>query len=590
MAENRGIFFRFSPVFAIFALMNGCRNILPVVAAVVTLMLAVAACGHGGMTEQAARAAVDTVEAHYKAYDVNALRSDSQNIANAVDYYGCCGQSLKAQHDFAQALLCQSKVLEAIGQPKLTLEALKRAETVCPKDDHNLLGHILFKKAYLYACQYTDSIPLALYEAALHQFTLADNEEYQMICIVEMGVARASEKMDSADYYLEKASSKAKSLGKKWHHCRYLTKLAIHHYFLHNYAAAAQLSSHIINGCDSSDIADNGISVYTTAIDAFVKMNKIDSASHYLSIMPAPRDEVDSMNLYYTLSRLNEAQKDYKQSLHYNKLANDINDSIIINSLKLRLFGIETSYDKQQLELTAEKQKTHNYHLVFITMLIAAILLATIILLLRLKKRHSAEVAERLAAIRQMELAIESLKNQQATLERTRTALYSVTGERNRLKKELITAEKVDKQDMFLHSKAQAELGIIVYSELYEKLTIPSGASFFKVLMAKRHSSEISMSGTLSSSFWDNLQQLVDLRYMGYATFLQNNYPQLKTNEIHFVCLNCMGLSRIIIQKCMGFSNAQSVNNMNSKITKQRLKTTLSLDEFLISYLKSVSE
>ena len=34
--------------------MNGCRNILPVVAAVVALMLAVAACGHGGMTEQAA--------------------------------------------------------------------------------------------------------------------------------------------------------------------------------------------------------------------------------------------------------------------------------------------------------------------------------------------------------------------------------------------------------------------------------------------------------------------------------------------------------------------------------------------------------
>ena len=27
--------------------MNGCRNILPVVAAVVALMLAVAACGHG---------------------------------------------------------------------------------------------------------------------------------------------------------------------------------------------------------------------------------------------------------------------------------------------------------------------------------------------------------------------------------------------------------------------------------------------------------------------------------------------------------------------------------------------------------------
>ncbi|HAP51245.1 MAG TPA: hypothetical protein DCQ56_08535, partial [Porphyromonadaceae bacterium] len=48
--------------------MNGCRNILPVVAAVVALMLAVAACGHGGMTEQAAHAAVDTVEAHYKAY------------------------------------------------------------------------------------------------------------------------------------------------------------------------------------------------------------------------------------------------------------------------------------------------------------------------------------------------------------------------------------------------------------------------------------------------------------------------------------------------------------------------------------------
>ena len=31
--------------------MNGCRNILPVIAGVVALMLALAACGHGGMTE-----------------------------------------------------------------------------------------------------------------------------------------------------------------------------------------------------------------------------------------------------------------------------------------------------------------------------------------------------------------------------------------------------------------------------------------------------------------------------------------------------------------------------------------------------------
>ncbi|MBR1550847.1 MAG: hypothetical protein IJ632_00835 [Muribaculaceae bacterium] len=48
--------------------MNGCRNIVPVIAGVVAALLALAACGHSGMTEQTARAAVDTVEAHYKAY------------------------------------------------------------------------------------------------------------------------------------------------------------------------------------------------------------------------------------------------------------------------------------------------------------------------------------------------------------------------------------------------------------------------------------------------------------------------------------------------------------------------------------------
>ncbi|MBR1552324.1 MAG: hypothetical protein IJ632_08430, partial [Muribaculaceae bacterium] len=48
--------------------MNGCRNIVHVITGVVAALLALAACGHGGMTERAARAAVDTVEARYKAY------------------------------------------------------------------------------------------------------------------------------------------------------------------------------------------------------------------------------------------------------------------------------------------------------------------------------------------------------------------------------------------------------------------------------------------------------------------------------------------------------------------------------------------
>ena len=79
----------------------------------------------------------------------------------------------------------------------------------------------------------------------------------------------------------------------------------------------------------------------------------------------------------------------------------------------------------------------------------------------------------------------------------------------------------------------------------------------------------------------------VDGEYMGIATFVEENFPQLTPGEHHLFWLLCARISPQIIKLCMNYSNAVTVSNYKRKLIRERMGLDMKFEEFIEHYLNS---
>ena len=292
------------------------------------------------------------------------------------------------------------------------------------------------------------------------------------------------------------------------------------------------------------------IAAYTLA-----KLNKADSARYYLAQVEKDRLS-DGLRILYNFcyAELARIGGDFKQFEHYFRRADDIGDSLLSNTLQLRLRDVEAKYDNEVL-----KNKSIRYRYNWIVSLIAAVLLAGLLLAVTVAMRR--KLARRQQLLRQSEDAIERLREDQARLTEQLSAHQAMSAEL--------------KQTIW----SQVE----VYSQLMEKhITTLAGSP-------KRFSDEFERSyrkNRPDNSFWKAFRSYANVKYNDIITRSLEEHPSLGDTDLNFLSLYCCGFPTSVIMACMGYNDAHSVYNKKRRVA-EALGLKGKLDDYIMGFKPS---
>ena len=77
----------------------------------------------------------------------------------------------------------------------------------------------------------------------------------------------------------------------------------------------------------------------------------------------------------------------------------------------------------------------------------------------------------------------------------------------------------------------------------------------------------------------------VDGEYKGIATFVEQRYPDLTSDDLKLFYLSCAGISPQIIKLCMNYTSAVTVSNYKRRLVKEKLGLDIKFEEFIEKYM-----
>ena len=483
-------------------------------------------------------------QAQYRCYAD--ITSDS-TINVALDYYkGHDGEREK----LTRAYIYKGAVMEVLGDAEQAMSFYKQALSVASRSDHFNQGYANLRIGYIYRDYLVnDSADITSLKQALHHFEQVPDSFYVATCLSTIGSSYSSlGKNDSGLVYLERADTLIKALNLSkldYYNQRYLADLKMFSPSVEDVVAAKDIAVKLANEDTDEHEHHVLIAAYTLA-----KLNKADSARYYLAQVDKDRLS-DGLRILYNFcyAELARCRGDFKQFEHYFRCADDIGDSLLSNTLQLRLREVEAKYDNEAL-----KNKSIRYKYNWIISLIGAALFAGLMLAVIVAMRR--KLARRQQLLRQSEDAIERLREDQARLTEQLSAHQAMSAEL--------------KQTIW----SQVE----VYSQLMEKhITTLAGSP-------KRFSDEFERSyrkNRPDNSFWKAFRSYANVKYNDIITRSLEEYPSLSDTDLNFLSLYCCGFPTSVIMACMGYNDAHSVYNK-----KRRLAQILGNAENIDAYIR----
>ncbi|MBO6250160.1 MAG: hypothetical protein J6N71_02295 [Muribaculaceae bacterium] len=514
--------------------MNGCRNILPVVA----LLLALAACGHGGMAEQAARAAVDTVEAHYKAYAT--VEADLPLIDEADHRLDRRGVDRRTR---VRAALYHGAVLDELGRADSALIHYKRAEAACDTADHDLLGYINLRIASLYQNSFcVDTTAVHRYRRALRHYTIAEDEHYRMVCLGAIGNEYSLYRPDSAVLYLDSALEIASKLDDKKIILLNKLRKAENQFQRKEYKAAKFSAEDVITQGGDSILGNRR--AHAILVQSLALLGKPDSARLFLARMPVQNSPADSISYFDALTEIARAENNFPAFAQAIQKSADIGGNSLINSLQIKLSEAEKRYDFQLLE----NRSIRNQRTLSVVVLLVVLLTMAVMLLFYANKRKERKLLSR-------EMTIAQLKNDVETMSRVKTD--------NQKLRDVIQAQ------------VKAVSGIVELAQAVNR------GSMDKEFFYRRVKEAVSVDKS-DIEFWTEIQSFADLTHNNLITKAKEDCPTLKESDLRLLSLMCCDLPATSIMFCMGYNDIHSLYNKKRRVT-QKLGIRHNLDEFVAS-------
>ena len=485
-------------------------------------------------------------QAQYRCYvDIT---SDS-TIDVALDYYK---RHDDEQEKLTRAYIYKGAVTEVLGDPQAAITYYKQACSTAATDDHFNLGYATMRIGSLYRDYLAaDSQYISLFKKALFHFEQVPDSFYIANCLSYIGNCySANEESDSALVYLERADSLTKAL-----HLTdieitnqvYLADLKMFSDDVHEIEEAKSIALSVLeNECCPSDQLDH---LFLTAAYTFAKLNKADSANHYLDLADKANLVEGSKVLYYScLAEVARCHGDINQYQHLFLFANHLADSLLANEQQRQLRDVEAKYDNEALRYKALQYRT-KWQLLLMGSLLAVSLLAIALLII---SRKSVLRKRQIAA---NEDAIERLQND-ASLLKSQLA-------ENHAMSEGLKATIRNQIDIFTQL---VELHYTQFSKRPKKF----GELFQKTYNINQP----------DVSFWAGLRAYADSTCNGIISRTLEKYPLVSENDARFMSLCCCDLPTTVTMVCMGYNDVHSVYNK-----KHRIEVKLGEDQRFDDYI-----
>lgn len=305
------------------------------------------------LTSAADRAyhALLTTIADYKAY----RPATTDSIINiAVDHYDHGDAKTDKR---MRSLLYKGCVMEELGDAEEAIKYYKKAETSCLNNDHFNIAYINMRIASLYQYVYNDSVALSQFKKAIQGFRKIGDKHYEAFCMNSIGILYSrSEKYDSAALVLRQGISLAKET-KDSASIIDSYKILCHLYYAQAmYSDVVDVSKLLLSICADSMLNRSNYDILSISLS---KLGYPDSAEKYLNIAQSPLRVSDSISEMRAIAELALARGDFRTYIHYNDIAVNKGDSLLLTSHAEKIREVEAKYDLAQTEvehLTKQRQ------------------------------------------------------------------------------------------------------------------------------------------------------------------------------------------------------------------------------------------
>ena len=525
-------------------------------------------------------------QARYRAY-VSAT-SDS-DINRALAWF----RAHPADHEkLTRAYIYKGAVMEELGKPDSAMLYYKHAEATAAPDDYFNLGYSNMRIAQLYQRFYAnDSAVLARMKIATRYFQAVKDTSYLITTIGTQGAYPKILGKDSARLYLKRAILLSKIIQSP-KGLQYQSKLAGSYFFDGNYLEAKNLAMDMVeNGSDKC----NEQQFYYYAARAYIHLHLLDSARWVMSMIPSPRNAVDSFNHYQTLAELSMETQRLSDYVRFSQSAKEIDNRLTESSRASRLTETEIKAEANQRE-TALKNEADNHlaHIVWLVLVGAVVLFAIALAFIRFLVSHYKKRLD--ANKRYLEKLISDLDAHRLKFEAERELHRLQFAERDSElaevnKKKLVLEQETESINKQVSSIVRCRLAAL--NELYQSIRIKSvrdDGRMRSLLLAKTIRELYEKKGILQTppkdSFWNNLRRSVDGEFEGIVSFVERNYPEMTDKDMQLFLLLCADLPNQIIKMCMKYSSDVTVSKRKKKLVKERFGVDVKFDEFIQMYLK----
>lgn len=466
-------------------------------------------------------------QAQYK--NVDSIGSDSL-INIALDYY-------KDNHNrehYTRTLIYKGAVMEELGNPEESLEWYLRAENNAAPDDYLNLGQANLRMAVLYSNNYSDyNLKIQKYTKAENYYYLAQNAQYQLMCLSGLGGSYRICNMDSAYYYLDKALELAKEMGNEGelYSCTEMKVRGMLEDSLHHEAKTLALD--YLNTKGTEYVDDD---LYYDLANAYIGLGNADSAQYYFNKTIEPVDERKLVSYKWIASLINEMKGEYEQAHNYNKSADSLADKLVYNNTSSKLTRKKQIIYDELLQSGKDKNKTYLLYIFVMAFVIIGCLLF-------------------IPGI---------LYKKQSLINKLRTS----------------TTTLIAKNKNSLQEKDETINNIISTYLIVIKQFLESSDKYGKNEFLQNQLNDILNNKKPDNAFWNLLYQYIDERYDNLMSNTINANYGLSDKEIKIIAMICCGFTPQEIRLFIGEKNSTYIYK-KFKLIAKKMDLTMPLIDFL---------